>query len=165
MKKLAVIIVLMAGLLLMACTAVADPDPEPTAPAVDANEQTAVTPVVVDIEQMTPESDPGEDNMQEKPKPGIPDPSRPMVAKVKADLAAQLNVEQDAITVVEVRSVQWADSSLGCPESDMMYLMVITPGYRIVLELDGKEYYYHTSLDSHFVLCSEDRAAPPYADE
>jgi hypothetical protein len=36
----------------------------------------------------------------------------------------------------------------------MMYAQVITPGYRIVLEADGKTYTYHTS-QSHVVLCEK----------
>jgi hypothetical protein len=61
-----------------------------------------------------------------------------------ADLAARLSVAPDAITVKAVESIDWPDASLGCPQPGMMYAQVITPGYRIVLEVDGKSYEYHT---------------------
>jgi hypothetical protein len=61
-----------------------------------------------------------------------------------ADLAAKLNVSSDAITVQVVEPIEWPDASLGCPKPGMMYAQVITPGYRIVLEVDGQSYEYHT---------------------
>lgn len=61
-----------------------------------------------------------------------------------ADLAAKLSIAPDAITVKAVERIEWPDASLGCPQPGMMYAQVITPGYRIVLEVDGKSYEYHT---------------------
>jgi hypothetical protein len=61
-----------------------------------------------------------------------------------ADLAAKLNVSPDAITVQVVEPIEWPDASLGCPKPSMMYAQVITPGYRIVLEVNGESYEYHT---------------------
>jgi hypothetical protein len=61
-----------------------------------------------------------------------------------ADLAGQLDIAAEAITVRSVEAVEWPDSSLGCPGPGMMYAQVITPGYRIVLEANGQSYAYHT---------------------
>jgi hypothetical protein len=61
-----------------------------------------------------------------------------------ADLAAKLSVSPDAITVKVLEPTDWPDAGLGCPQPGMMYGQVITPGYRIVLEVDGKSYEYHT---------------------
>ena len=60
-----------------------------------------------------------------------------------ADLAARLSVNPAAITVTVVEPIDWPDASLGCPQPGMMYAQVVTPGYRIVLEVDGKSYEYH----------------------
>ena len=60
------------------------------------------------------------------------------------DLAAKLGVTPAEITVKAVEPIEWPDASLGCPQSGMMYAQVITPGYRIVLEVNGKSYEYHT---------------------
>lgn len=73
-----------------------------------------------------------------------------------ADLASRLGIPESAITVRTVESVEWPDASLGCPRPGMMYAQVITPGYRIVLEADGKRYEYHTSR-THVMLCSPRR--------
>ena len=60
------------------------------------------------------------------------------------ELAGQLGIAAEEITVRSVEAVEWPDASLGCPQPGMMYAQVITPGYRIVLEVDGKSYEYHT---------------------
>jgi hypothetical protein len=150
MRKLTVIMVLILGLLLMACNAVIEPeptaDPGSTMPETERN----LTPVVVEEEE-TPEMS----------RPDIPEESEPMVERVRLDLAARLDVEREAVGVVKVEGVDWADSSLGCPEPDMMYLMVITPGYYIVLEAGGEQYDYHTDQRSHFVFCRDGQGEPP----
>jgi hypothetical protein len=37
----------------------------------------------------------------------------------------------------------------------MMYAQVITPGFRVVLEAEGKQYLYHTDQGRFVVLCQE----------
>ena len=70
---------------------------------------------------------------------------RPTVGELAvADLAKQLGIATESITVRSVEAVEWSDASLGCPEPGMMYAQVITPGYRIVLEANGQSYEYHT---------------------
>lgn len=59
-------------------------------------------------------------------------------------LAEDLNVDSEQVDVVSVESVMWNDASLGCPEPGKMYAQVVTPGYRIVLEVDGTTYEVHT---------------------
>lgn len=78
-----------------------------------------------------------------------------LVEGVTDDLAKRLDIESVEIQVVQVEEVQWRDSSLGCPQEGEMYLQVITPGFRIVLEAQGQQYEYHTDSGGRFVLCSE----------
>jgi len=75
------------------------------------------------------------------------------LAKVKADLASRLGVTENEISVISVEAVTWNDSSLGCPEKGMMYIQVLTPGYRIILEVSGKQYDYRTDDRGYFKLC------------
>lgn len=104
------------------------------------------------------------------PSPGVPTPAaKPtpeggtvtvdetltgLVDEAKADLATRANVPPDAITVQSAEPVEWRDSSLGCPTEGQMYAQVITPGYLIVLEANGKEYNYHASRD-RVMWCSK----------
>jgi hypothetical protein len=64
------------------------------------------------------------------------------------------------IAVRSIQEVQWRDGSLGCPQPGMNYIMVITPGYLIMLEAKGQAYEYHTSLDT-VVWCKSPQA--PYS--
>ena len=80
---------------------------------------------------------------------------RPTVSELAvADLAGQLGIAAEAITVRSVEAVEWSDASLGCPKPGMMYAQVITPGYRIVLEANGQSYEYHTGRSSTVVRCN-----------
>ena len=76
-----------------------------------------------------------------------------VVAAAKADLMGRLGVTEEAVVVQSVEAVQWPDSSLGCPQPGMMYLQVITPGFRVVLEAEGQVYEYHASQGRTVVLC------------
>jgi hypothetical protein len=64
--------------------------------------------------------------------------------------AKRLAAEQ--LRVISIEAVQWPDSSLGCPRPGMAYAQVITPGYRIQLELDGEFYPVHVA-GRHAVVC------------
>ena len=81
-----------------------------------------------------------------------PDAQR-MVAIAKTDLMQRLGVTEEAIFVKSVEEKQWRNSSLGCPQPGMVYLQVITPGYRIVLTVGENDYDLHTDM-SRAILCS-----------
>ena len=82
----------------------------------------------------------------------VPQEAQEIVSAIEQDLAEQLNIKTDQIQVVSVEAVEWPDASLGCPKPGMMYAQVITPGYRIELQAEGKTYVYHTG-PSGFVRC------------
>ncbi len=77
-----------------------------------------------------------------------------LIALAVQDLLTRANVSADAITVKSVEPMEWRDSSLGCPQEGMMYMQVITPGYLIVLEMNGITYEYHTSYNN-IVYCEK----------
>lgn len=78
---------------------------------------------------------------------------RELVEKAKADLAEHLNIGTDQIRLVETQTVNWPDASLGCPQPEIAYAQVATPGYWIVLEAKEKLYPYHTDLGEQVMLC------------
>jgi len=65
------------------------------------------------------------------------------VNEARSDLSRQLGVDIEIVEVLAVESVEWPDSSLGCPAPGMMYAQVITPGYRILLSAGGRTFEYH----------------------
>ena len=68
-----------------------------------------------------------------------------------ADAAGRAGVDPSAVTVVAAEAHDWPNGALGCPEPDMMYTEVITPGYRVVVEAGGTEFDYRASTRSNDV--------------
>lgn len=90
----------------------------------------------------------------------IPEGAQQAVMAAKRDVASRLGVSIEEVRIVQVEAVEWPDASLGCPEPGKMYIQVITPGYRVVLQAAGKTFEYHTDRGSRAVLC-EAGAKPP----
>jgi hypothetical protein len=81
--------------------------------------------------------------------------SQPLVASAQQALAKDIGVPESAIKLVGLEAVDWSDSSLGCPKPGENYLQVITPGYRVTLEAQGKTYEYHTDKTTRAVRCDK----------
>jgi hypothetical protein len=71
--------------------------------------------------------------------------AQPLVNQAKVDLAARLDVVVENIVVEGVEATEFPDASLGVPEPGQMYAQVVTPGYVIVLAVDGAAYEYHAA--------------------
>jgi len=76
----------------------------------------------------------------------------PPVIVAIADMAENLNVQPEQVTVVALEEVTWPDASLGLPEPGKMYAQVLVPGYRVTLEAVGRRFEYHTDRTSRVVL-------------
>lgn len=131
---------------------------EPETETVEPDTQ-LVAPVTVDLQKLTPVP-PVDTTPREMPAPGVPGDKHPMVEKVSLDLSERLDVDDDEIKLIKMEQVEWSDSSLGCPEPGAVYMQVITPGYLIILEVEGKLYEYHTDQNNIFVLCEGSRPMP-----
>ncbi len=75
-----------------------------------------------------------------------------------AFVAAAQAISPDALAVVSIEAVEWPSAALGCPQPDMVYAAVITPGYRIVLEMGDARYVVHTDSrrDGEKLICPEE---------
>ena len=51
-----------------------------------------------------------------------------------------------------VQATEWRDASLGCPQPGYSYSQVITPGWRLQLQLDGRTVQYHTNQSGSVVV-------------
>src|SRR5215211_2145005 len=97
--------------------------------------------------------------------PSLPIPADPslqsLVDKAIANLAQRLTISATEIILLEATSVIWSDSSLGCPQPGMFYTQVLTDGYLIRLETDGKMYEYHANRDTYVFLCENPSSPVP----
>ena len=82
--------------------------------------------------------------------PNVPDN---VVLAARAALAQRLNTDPASIRLVGTEKVDWPDGSLGCPKLGVMYIQVVTPGYKLVLLSGSRTYEYHTDLAGHVVSC------------
>jgi hypothetical protein len=71
------------------------------------------------------------------------------------DLAERLGIDPEAITVRSVDEVTWRDGSLGCPMPGMSYTQALVDGMRIILEVDGTPYHYHSGRGSDPFYCAD----------
>ena len=139
-------IMLMGGMfLLLACGQMTSATQQIEAPASPIETQQSTTqPTEGNTNQMTP---------------SLPTPAdarlQNLIEMTKTDLANRQAVAVDEIILLETMEVEWSDSSLDCPQPGMEYLQVITPGYRIVLQVNEQPYEYHTNRDAYFVYCGD----------
>ena len=64
------------------------------------------------------------------------------VERAKSDLAARLGIEAEDVTLGAVTDKEFPDASLGAPADGEMAAMMISSGWQIDLEVDGKQFEY-----------------------
>lgn len=152
-SKIWLALLVIMALFLAACAPIAipasadTPAPEEAAtpvPSEEATEEPAEEPTIEATEEVT-----GEVTIEPTAEASGEDVD--MGALVSQILAQQLQLDLAQIEVVTVEAVEWPDACLGVYTADMMCAQVITPGYRVVLAVDGQEYEYHTNIDGSFV--------------
>jgi hypothetical protein len=80
------------------------------------------------------------------------DYTNPAIEAAKVDLGVRLNIAPETIELVSIEEVEWPDGCLGVVQPDLMCIQVITPGYRIILQVDGQQYEYHTNSAGTLVI-------------
>lgn len=155
-------------------TGTAQSIPTDTAPATDASLGSmsdpsgppASDPPAVPLPPATPPPTTGAPRATPGPDPGLPPGSiepalEPAAQRLRAELAAELDIDQAEITVTVAEFVVWGDGSLGCPEPGREYPQVPVDGVRIVLAAAGTTYSYHGGGDVELFLCATPVAPPP----
>lgn len=79
-----------------------------------------------------------------------------VVESAISDLVRRLKVSAGQIEVVRSEEVEWPDASLGCPQEGMAYAQVVTPGFQVLLQVDGRVFDYHAGPDGDVFLCPSD---------
>ncbi|XSG75690.1 hypothetical protein ACP8Y2_01565 [Herpetosiphon llansteffanensis] len=58
------------------------------------------------------------------------------------------------IAVLVDEAVTWPASNLGCTDNGGIGRAVLTPGFRVLLEVNGERFAYHAGRDRQFFLCN-----------
>jgi hypothetical protein len=69
-----------------------------------------------------------------------------LAEQARDDLAKQLAVEKEQVTISVFRPATWPDASLGCPVEGRVYTPQLTKGFTIELTSGGKRYEYHSDM-------------------
>jgi hypothetical protein len=72
--------------------------------------------------------------------------------QARAEAAKQLGAQASEFTVVMVEPARWNDSSLGCRKPNSMYQQVLSNGYVVVLERQGKRHHVNVA-GTRAVMC------------
>ncbi|MGC9466993.1 MAG: hypothetical protein ACP5HS_00240 [Anaerolineae bacterium] len=75
----------------------------------------------------------------------------PAVFRAETILAEQLDVPTAEIRLVRYEYVEWSDACLGRETKGSACAQVITPGYRVIFEVDGQRYEVHTDATGQSV--------------
>lgn len=137
---------LLATVLLAACTAAPGASPTPSLPEASSRPTSGL---------------PAVETVPPSPVPVVGEVPAGLVGAAGADLAARIGADAAAgAEVVVAESVTWPDGSLGCPVPGEMYVQVLTPGYRLVFEVDGVRHDYRLSEAGAIRLCELQRPVP-----
>lgn len=139
MKPRLILIVVLSALLLAACGA---PSAPPTVPTAPPSVLPTLAPSVLPTQPPSPLPGGG---LVTRPEADVWKDAPAAALNSRADLAQHLQVDPDTIALISVEHVDWPDACMGIEAPGIMCAMVITPGYRIILEADGKQYEYHTN--------------------
>jgi hypothetical protein len=69
----------------------------------------------------------------------------PVEDAVVARLAENLGIAPEEITVVSTEEVEWPDGCLGIQMEGLMCTQAIVPGFRVILDANGREVEYRTN--------------------
>jgi hypothetical protein len=89
---------------------------------------------------------------------GTPDSSAVLPVEVMQAIADLLVADDSdgttaSFTILSAEAVEWPDTFLGCPIDGAFAAQVITPGYLVWVEYQGKEFEVHTDLTGLAVTC------------
>ncbi len=149
MKTKLMLIVTLSALFVAACGAPAGVPSAPTqAPSVQPTQPPSILPT--QPPSPLPGVKPG-GGLITRPEAEVWNNAPAAALKARADLVGRLHNDPDTIKLVSVEAVDWPDGCLGVQTPGMMCTMVITPGYRVILEAGGKQYEFHTSASGETV--------------
>ena len=81
-----------------------------------------------------PDSEPAVATPTDRPAPMTP------ADRARAVVAARLTIPAEEVSIVSITAREFPDSSLDCPEPDMLYQQVITPGHQVIVEAEGRRF-------------------------
>ena len=98
---------------------------------------------------------PGERTPVEDTAPPTGEVPAAVLDRVLADATERTGVAAADMEIIRSESLIFSDGSLGCPKPDVAYTPAPVPGYRIVLEADGRSLDYRVTERGYLMLCEQ----------
>lgn len=131
-------LLLLSAILMAAVSACVAPTPPPASPPPAPTQTPAVEPDTRPPEAAPPTTRP--------PEAALPSTGFEAIADAAVQFAAaEMNADPASIRVISVDEVEWRNSCLGVDKPGEMCLDVITPGFRVLLDVDGQVVAVHTN--------------------
>ena len=86
--------------------------------------------------------------------------THPGIRSAIADLQQRVGEVPELSQILRAEEVTWSDSSLGCPEPELIYVQVLSAGIWLVLSYRGQEFDYRVT-DTHSLLCTQAQQQEP----
>ncbi|MCH8813851.1 MAG: hypothetical protein IH957_01960 [Chloroflexi bacterium] len=102
--------------------------------------------IVVDLDGDLDDAEPGSDPI------ALVEGERDAIDAVLADAETQFGVDLSAIVVESASFQEWSNACLGAATDGELCAQVITPGFVIVLDIQGSQHEYHTDLNGNVRL-------------
>jgi hypothetical protein len=74
---------------------------------------------------------------------------------VREMVSQNTGVDVGDVEITEVSEKEWPNACLGLPEEDELCAEVITPGYEVRVEANGREYVIRTDLEGDAIRIEE----------
>ena len=89
---------------------------------------------------------------------GVEQTVRVLVGQAVDALAQELDMDEDQVTLVEVQNVTWSSPDLGCTPVNFPGVTAAVEGYRLLFEVEGDFYIFHTDRGSELRQCDTEDA-------
>ncbi|CUS04878.2 conserved exported protein of unknown function [Candidatus Promineifilum breve] len=90
-----------------------------------------------------------------------PDPAAAFIAAARAHLVGELGIDDSAIALVSAAPAEFSDSCLGLGGPAESCLQAVTPGWLVMLDVDGQTYELHTDETGEQVRLASDISSIP----
>ena len=91
---------------------------------------------------------------------GTDDPGTDVRAMARQIAASYASISPGSVDIIAVEAVEFADSSLGCPQPDMAYLTVITPGHKVIAQAGSRQLDIRIAGSRGFVCETPGQSVP-----
>lgn len=74
-----------------------------------------------------------------------------LLANAQNQVAKALNLAESEVQVLSVQQVQWPNACLGLPQLGETCAQVVTPGYKVVVDVAGQQYEIRANQDGSLI--------------